>query len=222
MAQILVPGTALVAMQGVFGVQPWTCVAHFKYDNLGDAWTQANITLLATTVNTAWGTRIAPLAHSEVILQNVEATDIGQVAPAFGSSSTAKPGTSTLGTPLTTATCMVVSRHISRRYRGGHPRIYLPIGVSGDVQTQDSWTQAFVTQSQQAWANLVSDVRTGIPAIGGNQVSEVIPAYTYTLVDDPIHHKWHRTRTGLLNTFIVQSYEARQTFGTQRRRLVQG
>jgi len=59
------------------------------------------------------------------------------LSSAMGNEATAgAPWTGTRGTALTPpGAAMVISHSISRHYRGGHPRSYLPLGVSGDIAT---------------------------------------------------------------------------------------
>jgi hypothetical protein len=220
MPQVLVPGVAQSVISGVRNTQPWACVMHWKYDNVNADWAPSEIQSLATSIMQSISNNWSPMMGSELTVQAVNTVDIGSTSPSVGSDTAAKVGQRT-GTPISnTATCALVSCRIPARYRGGHPRIYLPWGVVEDTLNQDHWAVAFVNSASNAFAAFVTAVRTSVPAVSGNQVSHVSIAYQYSYHDDPIRHKYTKMRESVKAIYVVQNYECRSTFGTQRRRLL--
>jgi hypothetical protein len=75
------------------------------------------------------------------------------LASNMGNEATAgTPWVGTRGTALTApGAAVVVSHSISRHYRGGHPRTYLPCGVAGDIATTGLWTTGLASAVDTAW-----------------------------------------------------------------------
>lgn len=95
------------------------------------------------------------------------------ITTAMGNEATnGTPWVGTRGTALLPPAASAVVRHqIGRHYRGGHPRSYLPLGVSGDVALTGLWSDAFVTAVDTAWGAWINDLVSGSPygalSIGG-------------------------------------------------------
>jgi hypothetical protein len=113
----------------------------------------------------------------------------------------------------------MINFKIGARYKGGHPRIYLPIGLGSDTLNNFQWSSAFQTAAETAMVNFVSAVATAINAAGATGANHCVPTYTYEYHDDTVNHKYTRRRIGLKNVYTVQTYDTMQKFGTQRRRL---
>lgn len=110
----------------------------------------APVNTLLTTIFSGWGTNIAPLCNPLVSLTEARAADLtSRTALTTAITPTAVPGTRT-GTPLPTSAAMVLSWKIARRYRGGHPRVYIPAGNVADVTNGRTWAGAFVTSARAA------------------------------------------------------------------------
>jgi hypothetical protein len=66
--------------------------------------------------------------------------------------------------------------------------------------------------------------RTGVTSAGytitGTPLNHVVPRFTYAYTNDPAHHKYTKTRTGLNGApLVVQDYLPQVNVGSQRRRL---
>jgi hypothetical protein len=57
-------------------------------------------------------------------------------------------------------------------------------------------------------------------SFGAGSLNHVIPRYTYRIDNDTVHHKYLRTRIGVLSVDVVQSYDAMTRIGQQRNRLI--
>jgi hypothetical protein len=49
---------------------------------------------------------------------------------------------------------VLVSKHVGRRYRGGHPRSYLNVGISSDLADESHWAGLFTAGVTTAYAAL--------------------------------------------------------------------
>jgi hypothetical protein len=214
MAQILVPGVCQAKVSGVIGPHPFVVIFHYKQNTPGSPFSAVQLENIATSVQAGIGSFIAPLSNTAVNYELTTVTDIGQAAPASpGLAATGHIGTAT-GVEPPPSTCMVVQNIIADRYRGGHPRNYFPGGsMSQLASTEDQWLTGFVNEYTTAVENLHDGVFNAVPGITSCAVR-----YTYTLIDDAVHHKYHRVRTGVLDTPTVVNWIAKGPIGTQRRR----
>lgn len=220
MAQILVPGVAQCVIQGTYGAQPWALVWHFAFDGNTNNWTQTEIQALADDVHSGWNSYATAVMSTQIRVTNIATTDIGSSAPTVGSNTALITGASPGGGLENSSICCLMRFLILARYKGGHPRTYLPWGTGSDLASESSWTGSFQTRSQSAIAGIMDTVRGNVPPRGSSQVSNVVPRYNYQIVNDPAHSKYLRQRTSLKAVNVVQSYLCNPTFGVQRRRLV--
>jgi hypothetical protein len=115
----------------------------------GTAPTGANCTTLAGDVEAAWAADIAPLQHPTVLLTEVDVLDIATDTGLSGQWNGSLAGSAT-GNILPIQVAMDVEYGIARRYRGGKPRTYLPIGTYNDLADQGHWDASFVTATNTA------------------------------------------------------------------------
>lgn len=104
---------------------------------------------------------------------------------------------------------MVASLEIARRYRGGHPRKYLPWGTSGTMasgSTRD-WDPGFVADCQSKFDTLMSDL-VGITE-GGTTWDEIVNVSYVTA----------KARRATAQVDVVTSQIVRPRICSQRRRL---
>lgn len=105
--------------------------------------TSANLDTLAGTIATSWSTNIGPLCNNAVFLNTITIADLTtRTSPAI--THTVSPAAAgTRGTTvLPTSVALVMSFNAARRYRGGHPRIYIPAGLVADVTSGRLWNPA--------------------------------------------------------------------------------
>lgn len=126
--------------------------SRFYLSYSGAAPSAGNCVTLAGDIATAWNTDLASLVSSEFSLVNVDVQDLATETGAHGAATVSHPGTmSGEGEPSQVATN--VEFNISRRYRGGKPRMYLPAPSNSAQLDQAHWTDDFV-----------GDVNTGMAA----------------------------------------------------------
>lgn len=105
--------------------------------------------------------------------------------------------------------CMVGSLEISRRYRGGHPRKYLPWGTSG----------TFASGSTKDWdSGFVADCTTKLATILSNLVSVVEGSTTWDNVVN-VSYVTAGARRATAVVDVVTSIVPRVRVCSQRRRL---
>lgn len=152
----------LVRLSGTIQNGRWSNTFHLQYS--GTAPQVADLTTLANGIAAAWTTNVAPLIPSTTALTGLVLADLTNRASAQANVPiTAVPGTRT-GTANTNSAACVVSWPINHRYRGGHPRTYLPAGVQADVSGGSQWTTTFknlVQTNMAAFRTALNGLTTG-------------------------------------------------------------
>jgi hypothetical protein len=158
---------------------------------------------MAAAIAADAATRFAALLSDQDAVAQVTVLDLSSDMGGEGTGGPATNGTRT-GAHLSPATSVVISKHVARHYRGGHPRSYLPLGVSADLNF-GRWDSTFVNTCKTAWSDFISDCTsdgTGCAITGEISVSYVhAGAPRVTPQKDPI-----------------LSYTASTLIGSQRRR----
>src|SRR4029077_2624776 len=151
-----VPGVLKVALIGT-AQEDTDVVNRIFFHYSGTPPTGPQLDTFAGSVVTAWGAHLAAMVNPDYVLTAVEVEDLTSSTSAVGSNVGTTPGTRT-GAPLPAATCAVVQEKISRRYRGGHPRVYLYAGGDTDILTLQSWKTSFTGALNTAWQGFLTDI----------------------------------------------------------------
>lgn len=101
----------------------------------------------------------------------VRCFDWSTPAGAEGADNTVTAGLAT-GSPLSAQNAMLINFAVPLRFRGGHPRMYMPLGMPVDLQTPLAWTTTFVTALQAAVTTFWGVVSS--TTIGGIAVTPVL------------------------------------------------
>jgi hypothetical protein len=204
----------------MIGANPWAITFHWKNGSSTVPWTQADLDLLCLTtynaVTSAWQANLCTNTN----WTEVDGTDLTNAA-GVGSVYTHAIVSGTLSSPFVpSGAAQVVQNRIAARYRGGHPRTFWPPANAANQANEYQWTTSRVGLMATAQTALVGSVRAASYSFGAGTLNHVIPRYTYSYTDDPVHHKWIRTRTGLLSVDVVQAYFGQTKIGSQRKRMV--
>lgn len=130
------------------------CRLHYRWS--GTAPSNAVCVTFATAIHASMVTNLVPLMAATNSVHAVSVTDLTSPTGAFGEYFHTDNGTSG-GSPLDAATAVLFNMHIARRYRGGKPRTYWPLGVAGDLVNPTLWEATSVTAFQTALDQLVDD-----------------------------------------------------------------
>ena len=149
------------------------CHEFWAYTGTGPS--DADLSTFTATIAGSFNTNICPLMTTDRSLTSVKATDLTTPTSAVYENVVTYDGTGAdVDFQASSAVCL--SREIARRYRGGHPRTYLPIGQPSVMQDAQTWTSDFVSAALAAWLEHVLTVETGPPATLGT-VSPVNVSY---------------------------------------------
>ncbi len=184
-----------VRVVGTVNGAPFNNLFHLQYS--GSAPSVANLNSVCTDVLTAWQTNFKSLCPSSVVLASADAQDLTNSSAASGTATDTTAGTRS-GTAMPNSVAMCITWKINNRYRGGHPRTYLPAGVIADVTGGNRWADAFVTAADTAAAAFL--VAMNAISVGGSTYKMVclsyrrnkvalVPPVPYTIQSSLVDHR---------------------------------
>ena len=212
-----VPGVASITYHHTMGTD--ANVINRNYCKFNGASDETTLNNWALAVTNSWNTHLAPLLTNTITLNSVIIEDLGSASAATGSDVANHPGT--LTNPAVPANCaLVISYQINRRYRGGKPRQYIAGMPASNLQDEDHWLPAIVSQWEAAYTlhqQTVQQFASG--NITATQIVNVGYIQGHTWQQDQ-HGNWHRLPSYLANPHVdnVNGYIAKPVVGTQRRR----
>lgn len=180
----------------------------------------ANLTTLNGAIATQFVSHLQSLISSSYTMDLVTTTDLSSSTGAEVADASSNTGTRTGGaTPLNS--CTVVDYVINRRYRGGKPRGYWPFGTMTDLGTEQTWGSSFLTLVNTDFGAFMAGV-LGTTGIGVTLVNHVNVSFysgftNYTGSGGRAKVRANVRATPLVDT--VQTHNAREIIGSQRRRL---
>lgn len=188
----------------------WANTGYLQYTGIAPA--VADLQAMGTAIGNAWNTNFAPLCHAQVTMDAVRLADMTNRASAIAQVSGMAHAGTRVGTDDANSICCVVSWQINRRYKGGHPRWYVPAGVVADYTLGKTWTTTFTT----AMNNAATAMRTAMNAIA-------VSGVTYKMVAMQIFHKDPITLKQVYVVppvpYTIQGNVIHGRVDTQRRRL---
>jgi hypothetical protein len=178
-------------------------VLHFSYSGSSAA-PSAYVTDLATAVATALATAGGEWQPATTFL-GCTATDLSSDTGFVEEAPATTVGTRTGGI-LAANVALLASYSVSRRYRGGHPRTYLPWFTETDILNPQEWIADSLTGANGFWGDAIS---AGLGASGGGVTTVDQVQVSYYLADA-------RRTTPLVDPIFF--IECDQVIASQRRR----
>jgi hypothetical protein len=157
------PGVLRVTMMG--GMSPAKWMNGFYVHFTSATASAADLNSLASAISGFWASRFAPLCCTPCIMNSVNVIDLSSPTGNTGVDATVRSGTRT-GNMVSANVACVCSLHIARRYRGGHPRMYIPGAATSDVSNPTTWTAAYVASVTSNVGFFLADIN-GLATIAG-------------------------------------------------------
>jgi hypothetical protein len=195
------------------------CVLHFQYS--GGAPTVADLNTFTAAIRTAWHAGPSFLQAPTWALEDITATDInshsGNVSVNVGS--TAGQGGSVA---INSATATVVNHKIARRYRGGKPKTFLPIGQASELVLDNEWSTAYIALADANWGGFIAALAGA--TFGALTIVNLVNVSYYsgfTVVTNPITGRSKNVPTIRVAPLVDQivGHDVQARLGSQRRRL---
>lgn len=175
---------------------------------------------IATNIWDYWVANFTGTQPAQTSLMSITVTDLSSSTGAeftYDNDGTPVPGTSPHGM-LPLHSCFVVSKTILRRYRGGHPRSYLPIGTTNDLNDDGHWKESSYPAWVAMWGGLIASV-IGTTFGSTTPAEECCVSYNgkYDLPNSG--PPTYRRDTPAVFDIPVDGYSGSPILGTQRRRV---
>lgn len=199
-----VAGVVKIRWVGQNNGRPWNNILHAKFS--GPAPSVADLTTYANQHATQWANNIASLCFTNTSLTAVQVVDLSSATSNSAEVTTSQAGTRAGPSSLPVNVAMVASENISLRYRGGHPRIYLPAGTNVDVIQGHLWTTTFIAEANAGLGSMLTALNATPIGTGASFLCAVSYRTAHTLRPTPL-------------PFAVNSFIVHPRVDTQRRRL---
>lgn len=194
--------------------------ARFFLAYTGGPASQADLNLMTTQAESGFSSNLAAHTPSDVALTSVLALDLAGNTGLEGVWTGSVAGTDANPSPES-GTATIVNYHVLTRYRGGHPKAFMPGGSNAQVSEPGRWlgtyTAAYATGFQALVSNVNNHSYTSLSTSGQCAVSWY---HGGTANTDP--SQWApKNRPALRPTPVVMpvtSVTVNSLIGSQRRR----
>lgn len=144
---------------GAIGPDTWGIRMFLHGGTISGPYSDAQCADVAEEVFNSFGTYIMPYVCSIAQVQRVEAEDLTTGSAGFGvGSGAAVNGSDATGSP-TAGTAACLNFTIGSRYRGGHPRVYLPPPGNGARTDARSWTTGYRASIEASWNLMLTAIQ---------------------------------------------------------------
>lgn len=192
----------------------------FFFSYTGGTPSGSDLTAVVGAVHTAWTNRLAPNMLTGETLTTIIVEDLSSASGGSAEFTGSESGTAT-GGQLQADVAAVINHQVTRRYRGGRPRIYLRAGITSDLATPAQFTDTFITNLGAAWHNFVTDILSLSGA--GITLQDLVNVSYYegfTVVTNPVTGRSRnvptKRTTPLVDPIIGSNLQKR--IGSQKRR----
>lgn len=209
----------LRVQQGWSASSDTTILSTQYYRYSGGPPTTTDAQTFAADIYSLWAGN-AGLWDPTTFLDGVTVTDLSSSGGALGGHAQTTDGTR-VGGPLPGSACALVAYSITRRYRGGKPRNYLPWGTDDDVNNRQTWIGSFTTAVDSA----IAAIRTGTIGLasGTTTITDQVNVSYYdgfTSVQNPVTHRWRNVPTvravPVVDTIVT--FSVKPNIASQRKR----
>ena len=142
-----------LGFSGTINTSPFMVTLHAQYT--GPALGTTALNAMCSTWATTWDASFKNLYPSGTALRTVEAWDLTSPAGPYGSANVALAGT-LVGGGLANSAALCISWKVNYRWRGGHPRSYLPPPTSAETSNGNLWSVGFQSTAQTQARNFLT------------------------------------------------------------------
>jgi hypothetical protein len=156
---------ARIVVEGKWGNQNTVNVYHWQKVTPVSPFTQAEIDSVASSFRGGYVANFIPLQVPAFVLGACVAVDLSSDTGVMGVVTTTTAGAAA-GTSNPANVALVVSWEINRRYRGGHPRSYMPGTATANVSGTNSWVAGTLTAWSTAGDAFLASMNAMTPGAG--------------------------------------------------------
>lgn len=164
---------------------------------------------------------ITPYMHESWTATGASCTDLTADMGPVGEVSDDTPG-GLSGGRLPASTALVIAQSTARRYRGGHSRVYLPVGDDTKLTSDNAWSDTFISNVVDGWGYVVEETY-GAAWSGAGEITQVMASfysgYTNEAYGSPTKYRRVPTPRVSCAYYPIVTYLGRTRVCSQRRRL---
>lgn len=134
--------TMRAAASGLIGEGRWANVFWIR-NGASTVPSDADLNNAALQIHSSYESRFMTHAIPSVVLEGVQLLYYGGGGLQLGGQHIENSAGIVTGTYLPASTCCCVSWHVQQRYKGGHPRSYLPVGYQEQLFSSNRWLTTF-------------------------------------------------------------------------------
>lgn len=142
-------------------------------------------TTLCTTLASSWTTRFNAMYPTTLTLIDTGCLDLGSRTGINVILPVSHPGTAAASLQLSAGAAIVIDGHVALRYRGGHPRVYLPPAVNSSLADANTWATANLATIFTAWTGMLADLASSPPLAVGALSQVGVRYYSNNILDYP-------------------------------------
>lgn len=215
-----VPDVIRAEIQWGVGPDP-LAITRLWYQYTGGPPVAADCSAFAADLIVSLTAHFPALATSSIHCLGVRITDMASSTGADVTVTAALVG-SRAGGIVPAGSAVLANYHVSRRYRGGKPRSYLPFLAASDISDAQDWSAGGVAAVLAAWS-LIANGLVGDTSGSTNISAHVNVSYYegFTNVPYGVPTKYRRTptlRVGGPQVDVINSITVPQRIASQRRR----
>jgi hypothetical protein len=150
----------------------------------GGAPSGADLSSFATALVANGDADFGDLTGNTIGMNSAEVTDLASDTGHQASAGTPWVGTRGAGINAP-GVAILVNHSIARRYRGGKPRTYLPLGIASDLTTAGVWSNTLVGEVSTGWGGWVADAITTYGSLTITNIVNVSYYSGFTVVTSP-------------------------------------
>jgi hypothetical protein len=163
------------------GGSKWANIMHAKVTGTIDT---TGLNTAATAIGGYWLTRFGLLVGMNTTLTTVELTDLTTRSAAQGSSTVGWQGSGAGQlAPASVAACLTLK--VPNRYRGGHPRMYVPSVLLSNIANGTVWASGAAAAYQAAGRGFRTDINAII--VGGTTWQLCAVSYYKSVNGQPLY-----------------------------------
>jgi hypothetical protein len=197
----------------------WEWGNRFYLSYTGTPPTGADCASLASSIESLWHTDLSAIVYAGYTLEEIDVLDIATDSGLSGQWTGSSPGGKS-GSPIPVQSCVTVEYGISRRYRGGKPRMYFLAGVDSDLGEVNQWSSAFITACEAAFPAFFGSIEA--LSVGGMGTLKHVNLSYYkgftNLTTSSGRERAVPTYRPVALHDDVESYSPKQIISSQRRR----
>jgi hypothetical protein len=193
-------------------------IHHYKYT--GGPPSAADCNLMAANFVSNASSAFQTLCATTIGVHAATVTDLTSGSHAQGAGGTPWVGTSGTG-PLAPGSAVVCQHLIDRRYRGGKPRSYFPLGIHTDLASTGLWAAAFITNVDTQLGIWISGaLASGVGCTIANLVNVSYYGPPNIVITNPVTHRVRNASTPRVPPIVdvIRGSIAKLPVGSQRRR----